>query len=419
MIRKIRRRYFLTGAVLIAVLLMAVYLFVSLFTRNRILNENIENLRATASFHSDLRDLWGQTPYWTPTFAEGTLVVLLYDDFTVRSTFSSDGAPELDRGTFLNIVSACRHREAESGLLSEYNFTYYISYEADPHLLILKPWDNAAATIQTVRLSTAGTLALLLVILLIALWFSTRMATNIIVTYTRKQDEFLAAASHELKTPLAVIKANLSVLEAHPEQTVEAQHKWFGYIQEETDRMSELVTGLLEVSRLRRDRQEEALSVLDLSDLVRGELLMFEPMAFERGRAIADDIQPDVFVSGNDTKLRRLVVILLDNASKYSAEHSTVTVRLKATETAVTLAVHNHGTPIPPEAQKTIFEPFFTVDESHARTSGGYGLGLALAHGIAEQHGGQIAVHSTTEEGTTFTVTLRRAHPPLPGAPRA
>ena len=151
------------------------------------------------------------------------------------------------------------------------------------------------------------------------------------------------------------------------------------------------------------------MSEVNLSDAVWNAVLPFESVAFENGRTLHSGIDPGLFIIVDEGMLRRLTVILLDNACKYSNEGGTVTVLLSQSQDKIRLSVHNTGDPIPPEQQEHLFERFYRADESRAREKGGYGLGLAIAQSIAERHKARLTVQSGDGEGTTFAVVFQAA----------
>jgi signal transduction histidine kinase len=227
----------------------------------------------------------------------------------------------------------------------------------------------------------------------------------------KRQQQFVADASHELKTPLTVLLADADILLAHPQDTIESQRKWVEYIQDEAHRMKELVEDMLFLARgdAAAKTQLEALPV-GLSDLCWNCLLSFEPVAFEQGVDLASDVAPGVTVSGDGGQLRRLVAILLDNACKYCPHGGKVTLTLAKNGDRAALTVHNTGPAIPAEALPHLFERFYRVDAARGRSTGGYGLGLSIAASIAQRHRGKISVTSSEEAGTAFTVTLPAEH---------
>ena len=222
-----------------------------------------------------------------------------------------------------------------------------------------------------------------------------------------QQRRFVADASHELKTPLTVILTNTGILLSHPEDTVAEQRKWVEYIRDEAQRMRELVEDLLFLARHDAGREPPPDQTVDLSELLWSALLPFEPVAFEQGVELESGIQGGLTVRGREDQLRRLAAILLDNAVKYAGAQGKVRVALTRGEKGgACLTVRNTGPAIPPEHLEHLFERFYRADDSRARSSGGYGLGLAIAKSIVDSHRGTITVQSGAEEGTLFTVRL-------------
>lgn len=236
--------------------------------------------------------------------------------------------------------------------------------------------------------------------------FLARLSLRPVERAWEQQRQFVADASHELKTPLAVILANADIIAAHPAETVESQGKWLGYIREEAQRMRSLVEDLLFLAKSDAQKLPLHLQQVHLSELVTASLLSFEPVAFEAGVALSEAVAPGVALQGDEAQLRRLVVILLDNAVKYAGAQGSVDVTLSENQGKAQLAVHNTGPAIPAEHLPHLFERFYRSDAARDRESGGYGLGLAIAKSIAETHGGKITVASTPQDGTTFTVTF-------------
>lgn len=224
-----------------------------------------------------------------------------------------------------------------------------------------------------------------------------------------QQRQFISDASHELKTPLTVILANLSILNRHGGETVDSQHKWISSTEDEAQRMKGLVEDLLTLARLDEAGQTAPMPVMsdvDLSDAVTGELLTFEPVAFERGVELESDVAPGVTVRGDAAKLKQLTAILIDNACKYAGLGGRVDVKLARRDGRIQLSVTNTGDVIPPEQLSHVFERFYSADKARTGGKSGYGLGLAIAAGIARLHGGDIAATSDAEHGTVFSVTL-------------
>ncbi len=265
-----------------------------------------------------------------------------------------------------------------------------------------------------VLLGIVGLIALI-VFFLINILFS-QWATRPVALSIRQQQQFTADASHELKTPLTVILANLSILRSHADSTVAQQMQWVESSEREAQRMQLLVNDMLNLARPKTEAKPLGNEVLrdpvDMSDLVEGEVLQFESVAFERGILLEERIQPHVRVAGDAEKLGRMVSTLIDNACKYVEESGLVDITLEVdasnpvADPQAVLRVHNTGDAIPPDELEHLFDRFYRADKARTGGKGGYGLGLAIGQQIAHEHNGQITVASAAGEGTTFTVTL-------------
>ena len=216
-----------------------------------------------------------------------------------------------------------------------------------------------------------------------------------------RQKQFVWDASHELKTPLAVISANAEALSAEI-----GENESLSYIQSEIRRTDRLVQNLLTLARMDGGRMQPVLRSFDLSRALTGVTLPFESAVFEAGKTLKTHIDEGVECTGDEEMLKQLAVILLSNALKYSNDGGEIDVRLSRRDGRPVLEVQNTGTPIPPESLPKIFDRFYRVDDSHNRENPGNGLGLSIAQSIVQAHRGEIAVQSDAPHGTTFRVTL-------------
>lgn len=226
-----------------------------------------------------------------------------------------------------------------------------------------------------------------------------------------QQRRFISDASHELKTPLAVICANSQILQRDA-SIPEGSRRWVESTAEEADHMKGLVEDLLTLARADEaaaGTTEDALrhDEVDLSSLVDEAALEFDAVAFERGCSIDSEVAGDIVVRGDADQLGRVVRTLLDNATKYAERNSLVRVRLTQAGSHAQLTVANRGPLIEPEDLEHLFDRFYRTDKARSRQeTGGYGLGLAIAKSTVEAHGGKIWATSGASEGTCFHVTL-------------
>lgn len=223
----------------------------------------------------------------------------------------------------------------------------------------------------------------------------------------QQQRQFVADASHELKTPLTVILANIGILLSHPKDSIEKHIKWLENTNTEALRMKKLVEDLLFLAKSDAAQSEMTTkSTFNFSDTLWSCILPFEPLAYEQGHLIESKIDSNIIVYGDEGQLKQLIVNLLDNACKYAAAKSIIKIEMGLHQDNIRLSVNNAGTPIPPGQLELIFERFYCADSSRALEKGGYGLGLSIAKTIVDNHSGKISVESNERSGTTFTVLL-------------
>lgn len=247
------------------------------------------------------------------------------------------------------------------------------------------------------------------IIYLISLLFANRAIAPVRSAW-EKQKQFVADASHELKTPLAAINTNLDVLLSHPGSTVQEERKWLGYIKSEVQRMTKLTNDLLYLARVEQEQQPVFTERIELSYLAESAILAMEAVAFERNISFVYHICPDTAVIGDCAQIQQVIMILLDNALKYTEKNGTVWIDLKKEDTTVVFSVKNTGKGIAEEQMDKIFDRFYRADEARTGENGSYGLGLPIAKAIVENHHGKIYVNSRENEWTQFFVILPSAN---------
>ena len=214
-----------------------------------------------------------------------------------------------------------------------------------------------------------------------------------------KQKDFIADASHELKTPLAVITASAEALEKNPKEK-----KWLTNIKNESERMNNLIVDLLDLAKTENGNIEMSLG--NLSKVVELSVLTFEGIAYEKNIKMEYHIDSDINIKMNENAIKQVIEILLDNAIKHSKEKGKIEVNLKYTDN-IELTVSNLGEPIPKGEEEKIFERFYRVDKSRNRNDNRYGLGLAIAKNIIILHKGIIKAFSKNGK-TTFQIILKK-----------
>ena len=215
------------------------------------------------------------------------------------------------------------------------------------------------------------------------------------------QRQFTGNAAHELRTPLALMQAQVELFCAeHPGVDADTARQ-LRLLQEQTERMTHMTATLLEMSELRSVPCNDE---IDLAPMIEEVLTDLAPLAEEKGIMLASEGEAQMI--GSDTLIYRLLFNLAENAIRYGAPGSTVQISTHDESDRVLLRVRDQGPGIPEQYQTSIFQPFFRVDKSRSRAYGGVGLGLALVWEIAALHGGSIEVEESSESGTTMLVTL-------------
>lgn len=262
---------------------------------------------------------------------------------------------------------------------------------------------------NTVVQNSAGTLlnytlmfgaVALIILFFIAKYLANRIVQPLEESY-QKQRQFISDAGHELKTPVAVVNANIELLARQL-----GKNQWLDNIQYENERMSSLIIQLLELART--ENVTPTMEDLDFSHLVMGEMLPFETIAYEKGLLLNSEIIPDIHVHGNATQLKQLVSILIDNAISHSENGKEVMLVLKRVKNHAILSVINDGDPIPEQERKQLFERFYRTDDARSDHGQHYGLGLAIAKAIVESHKGTIQI--VCDQGKVSFITKFPIH---------
>ncbi len=319
------------------------------------------------------------------------------------TAFGSDYFDLTDKDMLRKLVDKADETSKETGVLTDYNLRYFKSYSEFRKAIVFADVSSEKAMIKglvrnSVIIGLIGYVIFFLISLLLAKW-----VTKPVEKTWNEQKQFIADASHELKTPLTVIMTNAEMMndKSYSEKDRDSFAK---NILSTSKRMRGLVESLLELARLDNNRAPVKKERIDLSKLINDSILPFEPLFYENDTELSADIDKGIGIEGDKDKLRQVVNILLDNALKYSDPAEKVTIKLKRQSANCVLSVTGLGTPLSREECQNIFKRFYRVDK--ARNDGqSYGLGLSIADSIISEHNGKIWAES--ENGyNTFFVSL-------------
>ena len=214
-----------------------------------------------------------------------------------------------------------------------------------------------------------------------------------------KQKQFISDASHELKTPLAVIEANADVL-----QDKVGENKWITYIQKEVQSMNKLVNDLLVLARMEKEIKSNN-QKFDLSKEVQMAVSSFESMIYEKKIELETNISEGIEFNGDKEDIKHIISIIIDNAIKHTQENGKIIVNTLKEKSDIKIEIKNQGEPIPEKEREKIFERFYRVDKARSRSEKRYGLGLSIAKGIVEKYNGEI--YAASKGGfTSFIVKI-------------
>ena len=420
MIKKLRRRIILINMLLMGVVILGIFTAVniniysnSVRTLERGMNQLFEKNRdgdrpedmqlpygqsddsAKEMLRFDKRGFDGEAPMQISSY-----VVVELDENGEITSFEETNVTMDEE----DIKACVKLATGRSGQVNEYNLMYVSREMIGKKTIIFTSNAGIFTELQgSLIISTLLFLAGMAVIFLISLFLS-GLAVKPVKKAWEQQKQFVADASHELKTPLTVILANNNIMMSHKDSTVADERQWLESTEEEANHMKKLIDNMLFLAKSDAGTAKIQFSEVNLSEITEGCALIFEPVAFEKEIMTETDIEDGVTVKGDATQLNQLVHILVDNAVKYADSGTSIKIRLHRHGEHAELSVNNRGVPIPKEDIDHIFDRFYRAEKS--RTTKGYGLGLSIAQRIVESMNGKIAVVSNEAEGTTFTVKI-------------
>ena len=388
MIKKLRLKFVLINMTIVTILLCVILGLVFYFTSANMEQESLNMMRSIAAqpFRLDTPDEL-DSDVRLPFFA-------LRLGPTGDLLATGGGYYDLSDNAFLdNLIEKTFASPKQFGVLSEYNLRYYRADTPLNRCLVFADISSERATLNGLIktccvIGVVGFLLFLWVSILLSKW-----AVRPVERAWQQQRQFVAAASHELKTPLTVIMTNAELMQ-DPSYDAGKREKFLGSILTMSAQMKRLIGQMLELARADNAEPKEAFAEVDLSRLVSQTVLPFESVFFEKGMTLSAEIEDGIRVSGGQAQLRELVEILLDNAQKYAKEKGRTWVTLqKRGKTRCVLTVADEGAEIAPEELQNIFKRFYRADPARSR-SGSFGLGLSIAESIARQHRGMIWAES-------------------------
>lgn len=395
MLRRLRLKFVCINMLIVTVMLCGIFGTVLSFTARNLEIESLRTMEAIAA-----RPMGAEAPD-EPREEVRLPYFCLVIDQEGQLTVSGGGYFDLSDEDFLQeVLDAALATHDHTGVLKDYNLRFCRMVTPMEQCVVFTDMSSEQHTMQNllrscVAIGAVSFLAFLGVSLLLARW-----AVRPVARAWDQQRQFVADASHELKTPLTVILTNAELLR-DPSRSQAERDRFAGYILTMSHQMRGLVEHLLELARVDSGLSKAAMEAVDWSRLVSEAVLPFEPLYYEQGLELRCSVQDGLLVRGSPTHLRQVVEILLDNALKYTPPPGAVTVRLQRQGTRRLLSVSNPGPAIAPADLKNIFKRFYRLDRVRSAQHS-YGLGLPIAEGVVRQHRGRIWAESREGRNTFF-----------------
>lgn len=405
MIRKLRIKFVVVNMSIVTVLLGIILSLTFMFTQARLENRSLQMMQkvATRPTRHDTAD---------ETLREGRLLYFVLkigpegEPVVVGNSYYSDN--DLDNEVFLrDLVDSVQSSERRNGVLKSHNLRFcLVNAPRDQYMVFADISEERVALdglMQVcVLLGVLGFFAFLGISILLSRW-----AVKPVDAAMRQQRQFVADASHELKTPLSVLMTNAQLMQSSSCSLV-ARERCMQGILTMSQQMKRLIEQMLELAQMDACEPQVCDIPVDFSKLVYDAVLCFEPVFFERHLTLqVDGVQPGIQIGGDGEQLRRMLEIFLDNAQKYASPGGQTWVTLqKKGKGCCVLAVSNEGCAIPAADLQQLFKRFYRADKSR-KQRGSFGLGLSIAESTVQQHRGKIWAES--KQGiNSFIVELPR-----------
>ena len=334
-------------------------------------------------------------------FLDSTVYTIILDEKgnykeLINNTENDEIDEEKIKEVANNIISKHKKKKSTGNLyFSKYSYSF-----TNFNTLIIIDNSEVNNDLKITLLSSIIIFIALEIIVFIITYYLTRWVTEPVEEAFNKQKQFVEDASHELKTPLAVIMASTDAYKNDKDE------KWINNIRNESERMNKLVKDLLDLAKLENNK-EILKQNENISNIVESSVLTFESLFYEKNIKLDYNIKEDIMFNCNSDEIKELMGILIDNAIKHSENKGKVIINLNTEGKEIILEVKNKGLPIKEEDKERIFERFYKVDSSRNRNSNNYGLGLAIAKNIVINHNGKITA-SSKDGYTTFKVVMNQ-----------
>lgn len=305
------------------------------------------------------------------------------------------------------ILDAIVSQKDEFGTLKQYDIIYYRSGKTPYQIAIVSTSYVTNSLIHLAAVLFFIWFGAMLLFLFISIQLS-HIASKPLEEAMKREKQFVADASHDLKTPLSVILANNSILMENQDATVGSVYRWIDSSQIAAKRMQQLITQMLKLADVERKNITIPLEEVDVSNIAMKASLQLESLAYEKSVTLDTELIQSCVIQTNEDYLTQIISSLLENALKYEPKNGKVLLKLTQDKHKTCICVQNFGTTIAQEDLPHVFDRFYRSDKSRTNETESFGLGLAITREMVKKIHGEISVTSNPQKGTIFTVTFQR-----------
>lgn len=314
------------------------------------------------------------------------IIVELTEQKEIRSV-DLEHIAALDRQTVVDTISRIVNTGAERGYVDYYRFGIFPREDGGSTVIVLDCFLQLQAVNNMLGIMVCILLACALIVFVLLLFLSKR-AIRPFVDNLERQRQFVTDASHELKTPLAILSADLGLLE-----DARGTDQWLESTRAQIDRLDKLIKNLVELARTEENIREDAAVHFSVSEVAQASADAFRPLAEADGKSLTAEIEERITLKGVPDNFFRLFSILLDNAVKYCDPGGAIRLELTPRGRNLSISVSNPCQGVDPTQLPRYFDRFYRADSSRDRSTGGYGIGLSTAKAIVTRHKGRISNH--------------------------
>lgn len=334
-----------------------------------------------------------------PVKVDARYFYIIFDKNNEPRTINTDNISNVSEEDALKLYNEVYESGNYDGFYKGYRYSIYEKEKRSIAVFVLR--SNMIDDVKKTAVSLIEASCIGLAVMLLVLIFASRLIVMPIAKAHRKQKEFITSASHELKTPITVIRADVDIL-----QMDYADNEWIADIKQQAEYLTSMTNNLVSLARMDERGSNIKRVIFPISDLANEVVHSYNALAIDSGKHFTYNITPDLSCCGDSNSIRQLFTILLDNAFKYSTENGNISFNISASGNYINIKVINDVNHVDKKMTDKMFDRFYRADETAANVTG-FGLGLSIAKAIVNEHNGNIKAKVINEHEILFKAQLR------------